>query len=347
MSVQQSRRGAQPVPSVRLSAPAKINPYLQVLGRRSDGFHSLDTTMLALDLRDEIKIELTRGAGLSLCVEGPAASADIPNDARNLVWKAAQLALDEKLATNAVGGEPGLALTLIKRIPSQAGLGGGSADAAATLIGCNRLLALGLSKEAMGMRLATLGSDCAFFAEADMTGFARCQGRGELVEPLTPIDAAWNFVVIVPELECPTSVVYSALERTLSGDSDSSSVPFTRFTDSESRIRNQLFNRLEAAAMVAIPQLQVWRSFLDDECAAQGPHDCGAQATASSKTSHRKPPTEHFRLSGSGSAFFGVYRHEGQAREALGGILQGARERGLPMRGGWLLHPNGRGASFL
>ncbi len=347
MSPQQAPLGAQSSASVRLSAPAKINPYLQVLGRRSDGFHDLDTTMLALDLCDEIEIERTQRAGLSLRVEGPAASADIPTDARNLVWKAAQLALDEKHATNTIGDEPGLALTLIKRIPSQAGLGGGSADAAATLIGCNRLLDLGLSNGAMGMRLATLGSDCAFFVGADMTGFARCQGRGELVEPLTPIDAAWNFVVIVPELECPTSVVYSALERTLSGDSDSSSVPFTRFTDSESRIRNQLFNRLEAAAMVAIPQLKVWRSFLNGECAAQGSQGRGAQAAAHSKSSHRKPPTEHFRLSGSGSAFFGVYRHEGQAREALGGILQGARERGLPMRGSWLLHPNGRGASFL
>ena len=75
-------------------APAKVNLWLRVLGRRADGFHELDTGMLALDLADELEVEPRAEPGIELAVEGPFASPDVPRDERNLAWRAARLALD-------------------------------------------------------------------------------------------------------------------------------------------------------------------------------------------------------------------------------------------------------------
>src|SRR4030095_2897871 len=127
-----AQRGGQPVSAlperVRARAPAKLNLELAVLGKRPDGYHEVDTLLLALDLADELELVRTSAAGVRVELAGPFASADIPADGSNLAARAAQQVLD------LAGGQGGIALRLTKNIPSGSGLGGGSADAAAAWI---------------------------------------------------------------------------------------------------------------------------------------------------------------------------------------------------------------------
>ena len=219
---------------VRVRAPAKVNLTLAVLGKRPDGFHEVDTWMLAIDLSDELELTRTREPGVRVELAGPFASADIPADATNLAARAAQAALD------LAGSREGLALRLVKHIPSGSGLGGGSADAAAAWMGASALLGLDPSSPAGEKALAALGSDCVFFWKAAKTGYARCLGRGERVE-LAPTPPSPRFIsLVVPDVACPTGKVYAA------------------FTG-----RSGLANDLEPAALAAVPELRAWRKALD------------------------------------------------------------------------------------
>ncbi len=244
---------------VLAEAPAKINPWLEVTQRRSDGFHEVDLTMLCIDLVDHLRVSWVESESstqpIELEVSGPAATEDIPHDAKNLVWQAAQLALDA-YAGQLPGGH--LRIELYKRIPSRAGLGGGSSDAAAALASSVRLLELvcgakcGLASiEEQGRAIAAIGSDCAFFLAARSTGFGRCTGRGERVEPIA--GGAHNgrsFELFVPEIECGTAAVYGALH--LDGTSkafDASDVQFS-------------YNRLLEPALATFPALAQIRAAL-------------------------------------------------------------------------------------
>ena len=105
----------------RVLAPAKVNPFLEVIERRADGFHEIDTTLLAVELGDEVRARATRSGTVELAIDGPFASADIPLDERNLAWRgaAAYLAI-----AKAVGRpDAGVELVVTKNVPSQAGLG--------------------------------------------------------------------------------------------------------------------------------------------------------------------------------------------------------------------------------
>lgn len=274
--------------SVRASAPAKINLWLDVLGKRADGFHELDTVMLALDWADELHVE--RAERFALEVRGAAASADIPSDERNLVWRAAQS------VWRAGGGVGGLALALEKRVPSQAGLGGGSADAAAAALCAARLLGGPAALQLVQPALAALGSDCAFFAAAP-GGVARCRGRGEQVEPLAALPLALEVVIFAPAIACPTPAVYRALaapplDEALERPGPPPSPPPGLASACIDTLRASLANALEVAALEAFEELRRVRAWLD----ARG--------------------AEHFRLSGSGSTFFGLF--EAPAPDALG-----------------------------
>lgn len=160
-------------------APAKVNLYLRVVGKRPDGFHELATFMLPVPLFDTV---LAKQAGkISLQCDDPS----LPVDSGNLVFKAATL-----LAARHAPGR-GAEIELRKRIPHQAGLGGGSSDAAAALVCLNHLWGLDLGRsELMGLALE-LGSDVPFFLGR---GPAWCTGRGEIMAPL---DAAYRFNLVV------------------------------------------------------------------------------------------------------------------------------------------------------
>ena len=303
-------------PWIRALAPAKVNPYLEVLRRRPDGFHEVDTVMLALDLCDVVEVRARREPGVSIELFGPQATADVPADGRNLASRATLAVLERA----GVADRRGLELRLEKRVPSQAGLGGGSSDAAAAVLAAERALGIELAGDERVELLAELGSDCVFFVRAAATGLARCTGRGERVTPLPAVRQPWTIGVLVPELRCPTAAVYGALEFPLW---DSGAVPTFKqgiFEKSVAAVQRSLFNRLEEPALRAVPGLRPWRALLDSD------------------------PEHRFQLSGSGSAFFGIFGRWEDARAVLEEIAAEGRRRGLPSRGVWCSRPLGSGA---
>lgn len=188
---------------VRLIAPAKLNLALEVLRRRPDGFHEIDTVMTTIDVADRVEIRsLPAGAGLSVALTGDYAAGIDPAD--DLSRRAA-IRMAE-----AAGREPDLAIAVEKRIPSPAGLGGGSSDAAAVIRGLDRLWGLRWPIERLEAVAATLGSDVPFFVHG---GAARCTGRGERVEPLRDLTPLRLLVLVPPVPPGPdkTARRYAAL----------------------------------------------------------------------------------------------------------------------------------------
>lgn len=183
-----------PVPSsITVSAPAKINLLLEIFPKRPDGFHDLDSVFVGISLADELTF--TESDEIVLTAEG----GTVPLDASNLVWKAGELLRQE------AGISKGFHAHIKKRIPSGAGLGGGSSDAASTLLGLSKLWGLELPQEKLLELAARLGSDVPFFIKG---GTMRARGRGEILEPL-PACPKLNLVVSLPESRIPTPWAYS------------------------------------------------------------------------------------------------------------------------------------------
>lgn len=284
---------------VRVRAPAKLNLWLDVLARRPDGFHELDTGLVALEWADELRLRRTAGSEVHFAVEGPAAAPDVPRDGSNLALRAL-VAVRE-----ALGDAGGVELVLEKHVPSRAGLGAGSADAAAALLACENSLQRELEPARANELLARLGSDCVFFRAAARTGFARCTGRGERVEVLEGPSSDWHAVVLVPDVGASTAAVYGALPTPLSPPPATSTVRGRALQLPEGALRGMLANGLERAALHAVGGLAAWRELLDD-------HGCA-----------------HFRLSGSGSSFFGLFRAAEDADRCRSDLAIAARTRGM------------------
>lgn len=214
-----SRRGTQTV-----LAPAKLTLSLRVTGVREDGYHLLDSEMVSVDLADEI--EIGEGDGVTLVDEvvGGSGIREVPSGEKNLVSRALRL----------VGRSA--SICLVKRIPAGAGLGGGSADAAAILRWA------GKAETEVALRL---GADVPFCIRG---GRARVRGVGELVEPLEFEER--RYVLLLPPLSVSTSAVYRIWdERRGRGEDDTSE-------DSS----GDAVNDLEAAALEAAPELEGWRN---------------------------------------------------------------------------------------
>ena len=331
-------------------APAKVNPFLEVLARREDGFHEVELTLLALELGDVVRARATRSGTIELGVDGPFASADIPLDARNLAWSgaAAALAVAHERGERAAG----LELVVTKNVPSQAGLGGGSSDAAAALRASERALGLAVGDERASAALAKLGSDCVFFHAARSTGHALARGRGERIELLEPASSELAVLVLTPDVGAPTAAVYRALRqplregapprtlppelRTLASRaapqqpldaraippqraSDPRAIPPQRASDPRAFLSESAslvpFNRLEPAALDAVPALRPWRAFLD-----------------------RVAPGA-FVLSGSGSSFFALFPSHPAAAATLEALRRALPAASLHPRGLWLTRP--------
>lgn len=304
---------------VRALAPAKVNLTLEVLGQRADGYHEVRSWMLAVDLCDEVLARATSDGTVRLNVAGPAASADVPADGRNLAFRAAELVLASARSAGVVAPRVGIELRLEKRIPSQSGLGGGSSDAAAAWLAARAVLvpagSPALPRAAARAHLAQLGSDCVFFLDA-ISGLGIATGRGEIVEPVEDGLPAWWIGLAVPDFGVSTSAVYArvlsrtARRPTLRPDN----------TEPAAHARGSLHNELEFAAIAAMPALQAWRSVLDASGCA------------------------HWRLSGSGSSWFGIHDSEREARESLARLDRAARDRGLGFRLAQVVRPAGHGA---
>jgi 4-diphosphocytidyl-2-C-methyl-D-erythritol kinase len=183
---------------IRLAAHAKINLHLELLGRRPDGFHALETVFQTIDLHDTVDVGLLPGDGIALTCD----DASLPCDASNLAWKAAAA----YLAANPLPGR--IAIHLEKCIPAGAGLGGGSADAAAVLKACDRLAVQSLGSERLEAIAATLGSDISFLVRG---GTAHATGRGEILTRL-PDAPPLPITLLMPEgAHCATPAVYRAV----------------------------------------------------------------------------------------------------------------------------------------
>src|SRR5438067_5572512 len=169
---------------VEVLAPAKLNLFLEVLGRRPDGYHEVESLMVAVDWHDSLTFADDPSGRITLHCDDPA----LPTGPENLVVRAA-----ERLKA-ASGTRRGATIVLRKAIPVRAGLAGGSSDAAATLTALDRLWDLRTPPEQLDALAGEIGSDVTFFRHAPA---AVCRGRGERVEPLPP-PGALVFVLVCP-----------------------------------------------------------------------------------------------------------------------------------------------------
>jgi 4-diphosphocytidyl-2-C-methyl-D-erythritol kinase len=179
--------------NLTLQAPAKLNLSLRVLEKRDDGFHEIDTTMVKLPgLTD--RLDFTESAAFSFRCDDPG----VPGDESNLVVKAVR-------AYETVSGQPSkFSITLKKNIPHGAGLGGGSSDAASTLLGLDQLHGGKLGADRLHEIASAIGSDIPFFLTP---GAARCTGRGEIIQPV-PSPPALRVLLLKPSFSVPTPDAY-------------------------------------------------------------------------------------------------------------------------------------------
>jgi 4-diphosphocytidyl-2-C-methyl-D-erythritol kinase len=243
----QGATGALFPTAVHVTAPAKINLYLEVLGKRSDGYHAIETVMLAVELIDELTLVADPSGRVFLTSDQP----ELSTGPDNLVMKAAHL-LKQR-----TGCQRGASIRLTKRIPWAAGLGGGSSDAASALAGLNELWELDLSTDLLSSMGSELGSDVPFFFHAPA---ALCTGRGEVVKP-APVGKVFDIVLVKPPVGLSTAEVY----RELGSRTDCQSVPpVGSRTDCQSvlhalaegnveKLGQSLHNRLQAPAVKLCP----------------------------------------------------------------------------------------------
>jgi 4-diphosphocytidyl-2-C-methyl-D-erythritol kinase len=258
-------------------APAKINVSLRIVGRRSDGYHLLNSLMIPVSLYDEIQVQIDEGSnGIALTCSDPA----IPADETNVAYKAAALLCREYAVT------PTIRLSVHKRIPVGAGLGGGSSNAAAVLKSLNTLLALGLSEKQLCQLGARLGADIPFFIPCRP---ARVEGIGEILTFIPPLPHRW-LVLVVPPFGVSTPWAYRQF--------DELSSHATRIKELSNAASGQwptqglFINDLELAVLPTYMQLATIKAMLLDLRA------------------------EGALMSGSGSAVFGLFSDRDLAENA-------------------------------
>jgi 4-diphosphocytidyl-2-C-methyl-D-erythritol kinase len=294
----------------RADAPAKINLFLEVLGKRSDGFHEIETLIGAISLRDTlyfredpeglVRVNCSWASGMEAgytarSEEGrPSIAAglgSLPDPADNTVARA----LDQfrRLA----GISSGATVRIVKRIPAAAGLGGASSDAAAALSLANAVWKVGWEHQRLVELAADIGSDVPFFlgpasALGRDGGMALCRGRGERIDAV-PVANRLHLVVVRPPSGLLTADVYAACQP--AGDPVSAGPILAALRIGNIREAGRhLFNRLEPAAARLSPWIQRLQAVF------------------------QRLDLLGFQMSGSGSSFFGICRHRRHARRAAG-----------------------------
>jgi 4-diphosphocytidyl-2-C-methyl-D-erythritol kinase len=250
---------------VSIKTPCKVNPFLEVLQRRDDGYHELDTAMIAIDLCDELTFVPSSSRENQLAVSSNSPwicnqigyNGEALGDVRkNLVWKALELLALE------LNPRFGLDASLRKSIPIQAGLGGGSSDAAAALVAGQWLWSGHVDASLTSRLAAKLGSDVNFFVDGFLDGVwsARCTGRGELVQP-TAISNHTTWVIVTPKQGCETANVFRHLSLGL-GERPADQIDWTKWLV-QFQSGGSLFNRLLQPAMDAYPALDDFFNAVD------------------------------------------------------------------------------------
>ncbi len=264
---------------VEVLAPAKLNLFLEVLARRQDGYHEIESLMVAVNLYDTLTVtDHDSGAIVLECDD-----TSLPAGPQNLVVQAA-----ERLRS-ATGCTHGARIRLHKVIPAQAGLGGGSSDAAATLAALVRLWDLGMPATALDAVAGEVGSDVAFFLHAPA---AICRGRGERVQAVA-IRQPLHFVLVAPTIGSSTAEVYRNV-RPPETTHSLQAVCGALAGDGTAALGRSLFNRLQPVAEALQPELLRVRDAL----------------------ANLDPPLEGSLMSGSGSAYFGLCRDTTAAEKA-------------------------------
>ncbi|MCL5884920.1 MAG: 4-(cytidine 5'-diphospho)-2-C-methyl-D-erythritol kinase [Deltaproteobacteria bacterium] len=259
-------------------APAKLNISLKVFGRRPDGYHNIRTVMVPVTLYDEVTVE-EAPSGISVEANDPG----VPADARNICHKAAALFMER------AGAPRGVRIRIRKRIPREAGLGGGSSDAAATLKGLLALTEWNPPGGAMMEIASRVGADVPFFA---LGRPALAEGFGDV---LTPVrwDVPFFAAIVKPPFGLPTREGYERLGRGSGGPPGRLKTPSFRTWDD---VAGAVENDFEAAWGNDRPEIGRIK---------EGLRAAGAEGAG---------------LTGSGSAVFGLFRTETEARRALGAL---------------------------
>jgi 4-diphosphocytidyl-2-C-methyl-D-erythritol kinase len=280
-------------------APAKLNLFLRIVARRPDGFHDIESVMASIDLYDTLLLEPAATGEIELTVVDCSARTrtgsmrlEAPVGPENLVIHAANL------LRHYAGSELGARITLIKRIPSSAGLGGGSSDCAAALVGLNRIWSLRQPHSELVALAGRLGSDVAFFLSE--SSVALCVGRGEQIEPLR-LSTGLHFVVAKPVTGLSTPAVYRHCVPDASGQAVGGFVE-SLATGAIGNVARRLHNGLQAPAESLNPDVQRLRKLFE------------------------QLPVAGHQMSGSGSSYFGICASRRQAVRAASRL----RSAGVP-----------------
>ena len=271
--------------SVQIAAPAKINLFLKVMGKRPDGYHDIFSWFQALDLVDRLEIEIADHSDIEIILDDP----DVPTGPDNLISMAAQ-ALRE-----ATGLRMGFRVRLTKAIPVGAGLGGGSSDAAAFIKGVNRLLSLALTRQQMAQIGLRAGSDVPFFFGR---GQAEVTGRGEAVKDIgLPTD--YEVVLVTPRFQIRAAEAYRKVNLDLTDTVHAITLPERLQVDALIGVISKMANDLERGLLLSYPVLDRVKRVLV------------------------RTGADIVRLSGSGPTVFALYRDKGQSMERLAQATEG------------------------
>ena len=275
---------------ITVQARAKINLTLDVFNKRADGFHSLASIVQSISLFDTLELLPAPGEDIRLSCDGEHA-VGVPTDSTNLVVSAARAVLDVAHCS------AGIDMRLHKGIPSQAGLGGGSSDAAAALIGVTVMFGLDIGPKLLHDLAVKLGSDIPFFLSG---GTAIMRGRGENISPIADVPPFW-LVVVKPDVNVSTAWAYGALDSVIDRSSNRATKPLENALKAGdfARTVSCQSNDFEQPVFQHFPKL----AWLRDELQMAG-----------ALTAH---------LCGSGSAMYGVARDETHAQR-IANLLRGS-----------------------
>ena len=261
-------------------AHGKINLYLNVLGKRLDGYHEIETIFHSIGLHDDIYLRKRVDRRIAVHCEHP----HVPCDPRNLAFRAAKLLLDDMPDLS------GVDITILKRIPVAAGLGGGSADAAAVLCGMNVLFDLGLTQTNLMQLGVQLGADVPFCI---LGGAALGRGIGEILTPLPAMEEPW-ILLVNPGFEISTAWVFQQINLSLTPPQKNVTILTRCLQDGDFfNIRRHLYNGLEIPVLSKYPAVAEIKTKLN-----KYPSSCGVL------------------MSGSGATVFAFMQNQAQANLA-------------------------------
>ncbi len=252
---------------VTVKAPAKINWYLNVTGKRSDGYHDIESVMQTVDIFDTLEICRNDTKNINIFVEDNPYGID--GTENNIIYKAAKAL-----------GVYGVDVRLKKNIPVEAGLGGGSSDAASAMLVFNDIFSLGLSKDELRSKAANIGADVPFFIYG---GACICKGIGEELTPIEPV-TVYDIKIIKPDKGVSTGLIYKLIDSAPTEEHPSFDEFLSHFNNNDTDLPKYIYNVMEKVSMEQCREIyEAKQKLLSEGCEAA-------------------------MMSGSGSAVFGLKR---------------------------------------